>query len=171
MHIADRAVFTPKWSEQIHQEWTRNLQSNRPDLTANQLQKTVDAMNEAFPNATVYQYEALLSTILLPDPDDNHVLAAAIIGQAHIIVTANLKDFPNEYLSQFDIEAQHPDQFIASLIELNSQDVLRAFQSQVTNLKKPTRTTHEVLQTLRKTGLETTANLILSLVDNTLNVK
>lgn len=137
---------------------------NRPDLTANRLLRTTEAMNETFPDATVHHYEALTESVTLPDPDDRHVLAAAIRGQAQVIVTANLKDFPNDCLSQYDIEAQHPDEFITYLLELNPKAALRAFQAQVANLKNPPKTAQEVIQTLRKASLETTADTLIDLL-------
>ena len=62
------------------------------------------------------------------------------------------------------IEAQHPDEFIAQLFEANPADVLRAFQAQVASLRKPPGAAHEVLETLRRSGLEATVNCILSLL-------
>ncbi len=54
----------------------------------------------------------------LPDPNDLHVLAVAIKGGAHIIVTENKKDFPEEILSPFDIEIQSADEFLLSTLDL-----------------------------------------------------
>ncbi|UFH57064.1 PIN domain-containing protein [Spirosoma sp. KNUC1025] len=158
LHLADAGLYMPKWTDRIHEEWTRNLLLNRPDLTADQLLRTTRAMNSAFPDATVHYYEALMNSLNLPDPDDCHILAAAILGQVQVIVTANLKDFPNDYLSQYDIEAQHPDEFITALFELHPEAVTQAFYSQVANLKNPPKTAREVIQTLRKAGLEKTAD-------------
>ncbi|GAB3719440.1 PIN domain-containing protein [Spirosoma flavus] len=135
LNLADFELYIPKWTDQIHEEWTRNLLLNRPELNANQLQKTVKAMYNAFPDANVEHYEQLISSINLTDKDDRHVLAAAIRCQATIIVTSNLKDFPNDYLKLFDIEAQHPDHFIAYLIDLNPKKSIKAFHQQVTYLK------------------------------------
>ena len=164
LYVADGDLYTPRWTDKVHEEWTRNLLMNRPDLTAGQLQATVDAMNRAFPGATVTQYESLISSIHLPDPDDNHVLAAALRGHADIIVTANLKDFPQEYLSQYDIEVQHPDQFVANLIELDPGAVISAFQAQVTSLRKPPKTVLQVLEALGKVGLKTTVQKLSGLL-------
>jgi PIN domain len=157
LHLADGGLYRPKWTDQIQDEWTRNLLLNRPDLTAPQLQKAVLAMNGAFPDATVVQYEPLIKSVQLPDPDDAHVLAAAIRGQASIIVTANLRDFPNAYLSQFDIVALHPDELITSLIESHPAEVLQAFLQQVATLRNPPKTVAEVLQILQRSGLEMTS--------------
>lgn len=154
LHIANEGLYRPKWSELIQNEWARSLLINRPNLSSRQLQQTIQAMNRAFPDATVREYDVLIRTLELPDADDRHLLAAAIHGQASLIMTANLKDFPTLYLRSFGIEPQHPDQFIARLIETNPADVLRAFQAQVASVRKPPRTAHEVLETLRRTGLE-----------------
>ena len=164
LYLASEKLYIPRWTDKIHQEWTRNLLINRPDLTAGQLQATVDAMNRAFPAATITRYESLISSIHLPDPNDDHVLAAALRGQAAVIITANLKDFPNAYLSQYDIEAQHPDQFVANLVEIDPEAVVHAFQAQVASLRKPPKTVLQVLETLRTVGLETTVEKLRSLL-------
>ncbi|GAA4447332.1 hypothetical protein GCM10023189_03580 [Nibrella saemangeumensis] len=158
LHLADVELFTPKWTGRIHEEWTRNLLLNRPDLTAGQLQKTMEAMQKAFPDANISGYEVLIPSISLPDEDDCHVLAAAIRCGADVIVTFNLKDFPGEYLRQFDLDAQHPDQFIAELLDLNPEKGLFAFQQQVSFLKNPPLTHRQVLDSLRKVGLQITAD-------------
>ena len=61
-------------------------------------------------------YEDLIEGLHLPDPDDRHVLAAAIRGRTDVIVTANVRDFPPEILTPFEIEAQHPDEFVMHLL-------------------------------------------------------
>jgi hypothetical protein len=164
LHLADGHLFTPKWTDTIQDEWVRNLLLNRPDLNAGQLRRTTDAMNKAFAGATVTGYEALIGVIHLPDLDDRHVLAAAIRCHADVIVTANLKDFPAAELSRYDVETQHPDLFIHNLLDLYPGDVLRAFHQQVANLRNPPKTTGQVLESLRRTGLTTTADGLSSLL-------
>jgi hypothetical protein len=138
-------------------EWSRNLLANRADLKAPQLQRTATMMNLAFPDADVEDYEVFIPTLTLPDPDDRHVLAAALRSQADVIVTANLKDFPVPYLRTFDIEVQHPDEFIGNLIDLNPAKALEAFRQQVARLKNPPITAAQVLDNLRKSNLPATA--------------
>lgn len=164
LNLADFDLYTPKWTDKIQEEWTRNLLLNRPELKAEQLQKTADAMNKAFPDSNVKNYESIIPAVNLPDRDDGHVLAAAIRCSAEVIVTANTKDFPNEYLSQFDIEAQHPDFFIANLIDLNSEKAFQAFQQQVLNLKKPPMTEVQVLENLKKVGLKIASDKLHELI-------
>ncbi len=164
LHLADGHLFTPIWTDKIQNEWVRNLLLNRPDLTAGQLRRTTEAMNEAFADATVTGYESLIDSIQLPDPNDRHVLAAAIRCHADVIVTANLKDFPAPDLNQYAIDVQHPDQIINDLLDVYSGEVLRAFERQVANLRNPPKTSGQVLDSLRRTGLTTTTDRLLGLL-------
>lgn len=81
--------FRARWSAHIHDEWQRNLLKNRPDLTKEQLRRTASLMDTAIPDGLVHGYEELINGLTLPDPDDRHVLAAAIRCNASVIVTFN----------------------------------------------------------------------------------
>ena len=157
LSLASAGLYTPKWSALIQDEWSRNLLANRPDLNAVQLQRTATMMNLAFPDADVAGYEVFIPTLTLPDPDDRHVLAAALRSQADVIVTTNLKDFPVPYLRTFDVEVQHPDEFVGNLIDLNSTQAVEAFRQQVARLKNPPIAAAQVLDNLRKSSLPATA--------------
>ncbi len=102
----------------VHEEWIRNVLKDRPDLTADQLQRTRNTMDRHFPDALVAGFEPLIEGLSPPDPSDRHILAAAISGKADVIITQNLKDFPQERLDPYKIEAQHPDQFALGLFNL-----------------------------------------------------
>jgi len=164
LHIADRGLYRPKWTDKIQEQWTRNLLLNRPDLLTAHLQKTTDTMNRAFPDATIRNFEPLIASLTLPDADDRHVLAAAIHGQADVLVTASLKDFPSTIVGLFDIEVQHPDQFINSFLATHPDEVLLAFKSQVGNLRRPAKTVDEVLEILRRNRLPTTVDALHGLL-------
>lgn len=110
-------------------------------------------MGEDFEDAEVVGFEPLEKGLTLPDPNDLHVLAAAILCKADVIVTFNTKDFPHNYVSGFQIEVQHPDEFVTNLITLDPNLAFDAFQSQVKSLKSPPQTAHQVLETLKKNGL------------------
>lgn len=77
-------------------------------------------MDAEFPDSLVAGYEGLIESLDLPDPDDRHVLAAAITCHAHVVVTANLRDFPKSSLSHFSVAAQHPDDFLLDQLDLHS---------------------------------------------------
>jgi hypothetical protein len=121
-------------------------------------------MDKAFPGAIVSSYESLIADIILPDKGDRHVLAAAIKGEAKIVITNNLKHFPNKYLKTYHIEAQTPDKFIKHLITLDKTRVVEAFRSQVSRLKNPPLSDNQVLAALRKCGLTDAADIIKSLL-------
>ncbi len=72
-------------------------------------------MNDAIRDVTVTGYEHLIDQLDLPDPDDRHILAAAIHADAQVIVTRNLRDFPADRLIRWGVEAQHPDDFLMGL--------------------------------------------------------
>ncbi len=163
LHLADFELYRPKWTVKIQEEWKRNLLKNRIDIKPQQLQRTTNEMNKAFPEANVESYEFLIPSVVLPDTNDRHVLAAAIYCKADVIVTSNLKDFPNEYLRQFGLEAQHPDQFIANLIDLNTEKSLKAFLQQVSFLKNPPMTIMQVIAALEKSGLVSVSSKLRSL--------
>jgi hypothetical protein len=89
-------LVRPKWSELILDETFRNLQANRPDLGEDRLRRTRALMNRALRDVLVTGHEHLIEALDLPDPDDRHVLAAAITAEAKV--------------------AEHPDNFLASLV-------------------------------------------------------
>ncbi|MBP2171699.1 putative nucleic acid-binding protein [Erwinia toletana] len=153
-------LYQPKWTATIHDEWQRNLVENLPDLKREQLKRVEDLMNEALPDALVTGFENLMEGVSLPDPDDRHIVAAAIRSDSEVIVTFNLKDFPRESLAEFDIEAIHPDEFIADLLDLNQALVLQAVQRQRDRLKNPPKSVDEYFDILLKLGLPMTVKAL-----------
>jgi predicted nucleic acid-binding protein len=165
LHLACSGVFRARWSDEIHDEWIRNLLENRPDLTAEQLQRTRELMNRAVPDCLVTGHLGIANSLILPDPDDTHVLAAAICSNAQVIVTFNLKDFPNEALDPYGIEAQHPDDFVRHLISLDGGAVCGAFKRQRASLKNPPQSAEQLLDTLERQGLVISASELRPLLE------
>ncbi len=110
-------------------------------------------MTDAIPDCVVSGYEPLVDGLVLPDPNDRHVLAAAIRSAAQTIVTFNLKDFPAVALEPFGVEARHPDDFIVDQIDLASGQVVAVVLEQVAALKNPPMTRDDVLGRLQAAGL------------------
>ncbi|MCE7058125.1 PIN domain-containing protein [Algoriphagus sp. AGSA1] len=154
LNLAEAGLFKPKWTSKIHQEWTRNLIAKRPDLKPERIKRTVELMDGAFPDALVEDYESGITTVELPDPDDRHVLAAAISSNVNYLVTSNLKDFPFEICLKHRIEPIHPDEFVLLLREASPNAVYDSFIYLVKSLKKPPQNMGQVLETLEKCGLE-----------------
>ena len=160
MWLALTDLYRARWSDCIHDEWTRNLLEQRPDLTAAMLERTRSLMNQSVRDALVTGFELLIPTITLPDPDDRHVVAAAIHSGASLIVTFNLKDFPAETLRPYNLTAQHPDDFILDLLDLQPALVCQAVANQRRTLKNPPKTVDEYLDTLLKQGLTQTVGVL-----------
>ncbi len=106
----------------------------------------------------------VIDCLSLPDPKDKHVLAAAIKVNANQIVTNNLKDFPAEYLDTFGLTAKSADDFLTDIIDLNQDQALKAFQEMVLYRRNPEMDEYQVLDRLRRNGLEATANYLHSLL-------
>jgi hypothetical protein len=156
MHLAITDLFRARWSDEIHDEWTRNLLRNRPDLKPQQLERTRDLMNAHVLDCLVTGYEALIEGLHLPDPKDRHVLAAAIRAGADVIVTFNLGHFPAKALKPFGIDAQHPDKFVAHLLDLAPAAVCAAAKRQRESLVNPPKTVEDYLDSLARQQLPQT---------------
>jgi predicted nucleic acid-binding protein len=156
MNLAVTNLFRARWTDEIHDEWTRNVLKNRTDLTTERLQRTRDFMNKSVRDCLVTGYQDIIPSLSLPDKDDRHVLAAAIYAGANRIVTFNLKDFPAINLNEYGVKAQHPDDFIVDLIEMNHGSVCEAVKQHRLSLKNPPKSVDESLATYEKQGLSQT---------------
>jgi hypothetical protein len=153
LRVARAGLVRARWSNAILDECFRSIKSARPDLDEAALTRTRGLMNAAVADCLVTGYEPLVVGLELPDPDDRHVLAAAIRCGAQVIVTMNLRDFPDERLAAFGIEAQHPDDFVLGLLDLAPGAVASIASQQAAALRNPPRSVSELLGTLREQGL------------------
>jgi len=133
---------------------------NRPDLKKERLQKTIRAMNKAFSKALVHGFEGLIQGIKIPDLDDRHVVAAAIKSKSEFIITFNLKDFPNNYINQFDIKVLNPDTFLCNLFLKDESKIRQAFRNQLDSLRNPPKTKEELIAILTKCKLTNFVKLL-----------
>ena len=153
IRLGQTGLFRARWTEQILDEMIRSIRRRRPDLDEQRLARTRELMCEAVPNCLVAGYESLIDGLTLPDPDDRHVLAAAIRCSAQVIVTSNLSDFPASALERFNIEAQSPDQFVLDLVDLAPGRVASVVQEQSSALRNPEHTVEDLLDSLSDNGL------------------
>jgi hypothetical protein len=158
LSLATAGLYAVKWTTRIEEEWIRALENTRPDLVG-KLDVRRDSMRAAIPDWEVppAQWQCLDLAFTLPDPDDAHVLAAAIVGHADCIVTDNLRDFPTQILQDFDIEAIDPDTFIINQWDLNPVAVISAFKRMRARRKKPESTPEDFAKALEVAGLPITA--------------
>jgi predicted nucleic acid-binding protein len=158
VELAAMQLYRAKWTDQIHEEWIGSLLKNRTDLTREQLNRTRTLMNEHVPDCLITGYEALIPSIQCSDPDDRHVIAAAVKGRCSAIITYNLRHFPEQELERYDIEAQHPDEFINHQFGLDHASVLIAAQRCRARLKHPPLTASEYLRKLAEQELPKTVD-------------
>lgn len=157
--FAHYGMYTPKWSKHVFTEW--ELVMTRKGISEEEAKRRTQRANMAFPDALVNNYEQLIKNLELPDPDDCHVLAAAIKVNANVIVTNNLKDFPED-LDSFGLKAKSADDFLTDLIDLNQEEAIKAFKEMVLHKKNPELDEYQVLDRLRNCGLTDTANYLHS---------
>lgn len=138
----------------------RSVLRDRTDLKREQLARTRDLMNAHVRDCLVTDYETLIPSLTLPDPDDRHVLAAAIRAGADAIVTFNLRHFPDQALAPYGIEAIHPDDFVTYQLDLAPHIVCAAAKRQRQSLKNPPKTVDEFLASLERQGLAQTASAL-----------
>lgn len=160
LEMAAASLFRAKWSNEIHDEWIRNLLANRTDLTAEKLERTRAFMDSAVLDCLVEGHMDLVSSLELPDPDDRHVLAAAIHCGADAIVTFNLKDFPPPIAAQYQIEVLHPDDFVRFQFDFDNARVIVAAERVRARLKNPEISADEYLDILARQGLTKTAAVL-----------
>lgn len=160
LHISQRRLIDPKWSNDIGRELKNTFLKNRPDIALAWMEVTWKDMNRYFPNALVTDYEHLIPELQLPDPQDRHILAAAIVGACTVIVTANTRHFPVEVAQAHGLTVEHPDQFLRRLLDARPCDFCEAVRSAKAKLTKPPFTLDEYLAKREQEGLrETVAQL------------
>lgn len=130
---------------------------NEPTRNRAALERTRDLVDRATRDCLVEGYHALIPALTLPDPDDRHVLAAAITGRCDVIVTRNLADFPAEALAPFGIDVQHPDEFLVNHLHLAPGLFCASVRKVRARLRNPPYSVEDYLGTLTQIGLVATA--------------
>ena len=157
LQLAVTDLFRAKWSADIHREWIESLLRNEPQRERAALERTRDLMDAKTRDCLVTGYEALIPSLQLPDPDDRHVLAAAIVGRCDTIVTQNIRDFRENVMAPYGIDVQHPDTFLCNHFHLAPGVFLTALRKVRGRLKNPPYTAKEYLAILTRQGLVATA--------------
>jgi len=131
----DRLVEA-RWSDEIHDEWIRNLAADAPAIPVERLRTIRRLMNLALPEATVGGYEAIIPTLNLPDPGDRHVVAAAMAAGASRILTWNLRDFPVDEMKKCGLRPETPDTFLTNLYDTVPEPTMASLANARRNLDK-----------------------------------
>lgn len=124
-----------RWTGRIHEEWMAALAATGR-VTRERLVRTRDLMRAVLPGAEVTGWERHVPGVTLPDPDDRHVVAAAVAAGATAIVTFDLRDFPPGALGPYGLTAVHPDAFLCALLDDDADAVLASAAAAQANLSR-----------------------------------
>jgi hypothetical protein len=150
LRLAEAGFYRPLWSRQILDETTSSILRRHPGASQEALARRVRYMEAAFPDAMVIGHDTLAAT--LPElGTDAHVLAAAVVGGAAVIVTQNLKHFPAEVLDRHHLEAQSADEFLVHQWWLDPAAAARVIAHQSEGTRRPHYSIPELLGHLRRT--------------------
>ena len=158
VQLAKDDLFRAKWTADIHREWINAVLKREPHRDSRKLKRTRERMDSETRDALITDYEDLINGLKLPDPNDRHVLAAAIVGRCDVIVTQNLKHFPAGALAPYGIEVQHPDDFLVNHLNLFPARFCKAVRKVRVRLKNPPYTVENYLAVLTRQGLTRTVS-------------
>lgn len=158
MELAQTGLFRARWTNDIHDEWMRAV-AKRRGIPKADLIRIRDLMNEAVPDCLVKGYEGFIDTISLPDPNDRHVLAAAVVAKADAIITFNQSDFSLDELAKFGISTLHPDDFILDQIFL-AEETIDAIRRDIAHYNDPPLAIADYIHSLELAGLLKTSELL-----------
>ena len=167
VELARTGLLRAKWTIRIHAEWINALIRQRPELDRSRLERVAALMNSGVTDCLVTGFESLEAGLTeLPDPDDRHVLAAAIHSGAQEVVTFNLRDFPDTVLRPYGIRAVHPDVFVEHLLDLNPEAVCEAIRRIRRRLVNRPTTAEEILAKYESQGLAVSASILRTRVNS-----
>lgn len=145
-------LYDARWTDEIHDEWMRNLTANVPTLSIERLQATRRLMEQALPQALVRNFHHHIEGINLPDSDDRHVVAAAIEAKASHILTWNLRDFPIKELRKHRLIRETPDGFLADIYDEAPELIIGTIANARRNLTKSGTSSQGFLDLLNNQG-------------------
>ena len=168
MRLALKGLIRLRWNQKVHEEWIENLVKRRPELSLERLRRIPSRMADALESQEplVTGYEDLLAHIDIPDENDRHVVAAAIVGRAEAILTFNTRDFPQEILERWDLIAYHPDEYLVEIMDLLirergiPKELLDVLREQRAHLRKPPLSQEDFLASLERSGLRRFAQAV-----------
>lgn len=137
LRLAECGLYRPLWTARILDEMVWAIERIHPRHANGPARTRAEVMASAFDDAMVRGWEPLVPGIKLPDPDDRHVVAAAIRGRADVIVTANLSDFPPDVLEPLGLDVQSPDEFLCHQLDLAPDRAVAVIRQQAEDTAKP----------------------------------
>jgi len=147
LRVSMSGLYLARWTPKITEEVSRSILRRRPDLDPDRMQRRIDAMNLAIPDAEINDSQTLTDALASVGMDA-HVVSAAITGRVHVIVTANVRDFTHPILAQHGIEVKTPDDFLVDMYWLDPAGVIAILRQQAAATSKPPLAVSDVLHRL-----------------------
>ena len=154
-----------RWSREILREVVEHLAANLDTFDESSGARLVAAMNLAFPHSQIDltpEAVAAVRHLTLPDPNDRHVIAAAVAAEVDLICTDDRTGFPPKVMADFGIDITTPDSLLSALIEQAPDAMLNAHRMAVSRL--PGASDHSTIAALKRAGAIRTAHLMESLL-------
>lgn len=152
VQCAEDRVVDARWTDDIHVEWIENLLQHDDRLDRARLERTRNLMKRVLSGADVQGYQYLIDGLTLADPDDRHVLAAAIHARADVILSAD-RGFTNAVLAPYGLTVERPDGFLMRLYHQDPDLMMACMANARRNLRNSEPSPQEFLGRLRKCGL------------------
>jgi predicted nucleic acid-binding protein len=150
LRLAEASAYRPLWSADVLAELRRNL--NERGISPERIDRRLAQMTRSFPDALVAGYDSLTDG-MTNHPKDRHVLAAAVRANAEVVVTFNLKDFPEPALKPYDVEAIHPDEFLLDQLDLYPGLTIDVLRHQAAAYRRVPNTVPDILVLLERAGV------------------
>ncbi len=160
LRLGEFEVFRPLWSKDVLRELETALVRNA-GVSPDKAQRRIGDMQVAFPTAEVHDYEGLVPNLSC-DPKDRHILAAAITGQAQVLVTFNVQDFPDHSVTEFNVGVSTPDGFLLDQWDLHPELVALAVRRMVSDLRRPSLTLGDLGTSLERSGAPRFARVLVT---------
>lgn len=167
LYAAIDGIISVFWSEAIINESLENMIRKVPSFTIEHAEVLKQRLNANFPDASVEIsdcHHLMARGINLPDPNDVHVLAAAMSCGASILCTNNLRDFPVDVLSTLELTPMSADELLLILIKEHPDAVLRVHDAIVN--RKHSSTHEETLYALKRAGSTRSATRLEGLLSD-----
>lgn len=150
LRLAEAGLIEVYWSEPVLEETRRSLE--RRGLPAEKVDRLVSTLRTAFPHSEVQNFEALVSEMDCPDPDDRHVLAAAVDAEADFLVTQNVGDFPSDTWERHDVTVITGDEAAAFFVQAYPETAVEVGRAQIADLVNPPSSEDDFLRAVARTA-------------------
>lgn len=150
LRLAEASAYRPLWSADVLTELRRNVIER--GIPPERVDRRLAHMTRSFPDALVTGHESLIDG-MTNHSKDRHVLAAAVRANAEVIVTFNLRDFPEHALKPYDLEAIHPDEFLLDQLDLYPGVTIEVLRQQAAGYRRVPNTVPAIIVLLERTGV------------------